>query len=115
VYLGEAAVGTGLDIDILEDGAYIRLQGRLDARSASDTRTALHEAVDTGTDELIIEMGSLEIWDGTGLGVLVGAGRRAQRVGRQLVLTDVRPRELRLLRVARVTWTSLVRPAALVG
>jgi anti-sigma B factor antagonist len=108
-------VGTDLEIDVLEEGAYLRLAGRLDTRSAPDARAALHEAIDAGTDELIIEMGAVEIWDGVGLGVLVGAGRRAQRAGRELILTDVRPRELRLLRVARVTWMSSVRPAALVG
>jgi anti-anti-sigma factor len=94
---------------------YLRLTGRLDARNASVVRSALQEAVDTGIGEMIIEMGGLEIWDGTGLGVLVGAGRRAQRAGRRLVLTDVQAREMRLLKVARVTWTSSVRPAALVG
>ena len=108
-------MGLGLEIDVVDLGMYLRLTGRLDARNASVVRTALHEAVDAGIGELIIEMGGLEIWDGTGLGVLVGAGRRAQRAGRRLVLTDVQAREMRLLRVARVTWTSSVRPAALVG
>jgi anti-sigma B factor antagonist len=105
----------GLEVDIVDRGACVRLSGRLDARNASSVRTTLQQAVDDGVGELIIEMGGLEIWDGTGLGVLVGAGRRAQRAGRRLVLTNVRARELRLLRVARVTWTSSVRPAALVG
>jgi anti-anti-sigma factor len=108
-------VGLGLEIDVVDRGTYVRLIGRLDARNASSVRTALQEAVDAGTGELTIELSSLEIWDGTGLGVLVGAGRRAHRAGRQLVLTDVQAREMRLLRVARVTWTSTVRPAALVG
>ena len=109
-------MGHGLEVDIVDHGAYLRLAGRLDARNASSVRTTLQESVDAGVGELIIEMGDLEIWDGTGLGVLVGAGRRAQRAGRRLVLTGVQARELRLLRVARVTWTSSVRPAvALVG
>jgi anti-sigma B factor antagonist len=109
-------VELGLGMHVVERGTHLRLTGRLDARTASAVRSALQEAVDSGVGELLIEMGDLEIWDGTGLGVLVGAGRRAQRAGRRLVLTDVRPRELRLLRVARVTWTSSVRPAvALVG
>lgn len=108
-------MGFGLEIDVVDPGAHLRLTGRLDARNAPSTRTGLHEAVDEGVGELIIEMGGLEIWDGTGLGVLVGAGRRAQRSGRRLVLTGVQARELRLLRVARVTWTSSVLPAALVG
>ncbi len=108
-------MGLELKIDVIEAGISVRLTGRLDARNAAFVRTALQEAVDAGTGELTIEMGGLEIWDGTGLGVLVGAGRRAQRAGRLLVLTDVQAREMRLLRVARVTWTSTVRPAALVG
>jgi len=108
-------MGQGLEIEIVDRGVYLRLSGRLDARNTALARTALQEAVDAGAGELIIEMGNLEIWDGTGLGVLVGAGRRAQRAGRRLVLTDVQARELRLLKVARVTWTSSVRPATLVG
>jgi anti-sigma B factor antagonist len=105
----------GLEIDVIKPGERLRLAGRLDARRAAQARAALHEAVDGGDGELVLDLGGLEIWDGTGLGVLVGAGRRAQRAQRRLVLTDVQPRELRLLRVARVTWTSSVRPAALVG
>ena len=108
-------MGLELEIEVIRPGAYVRLSGRLDARNASCVRTALQEAVDAGIGELTIEMGGLEIWDGTGLGVLVGAGRRAQRAGRRLVLTDVQAREMRLLKVARVTWTSSVHPAAMVG
>ena len=97
-----------MDIDVITPGERLRLAGRLDQRNAAAVRAALHAAVDGGTDELVLDLGALEIWDGTGLGVLVGAARRAQRADRRLVLTDVRPRELRLLRVARVTWTSAV-------
>lgn len=98
----------GLDIDVITPGARLRLAGRLDTRNATAVRAALHAAVDGGDGELVLDLGDLEIWDGIGLGVLVGAARRAQRSGRRLVLTAVRPRELRLLRVARVTWTSAV-------
>jgi anti-anti-sigma factor len=100
-----------MKIDVVAPGVLLRLVGRLDARSAAGVRAALQEAVDTGSGELVLDLKELEIWDGAGLGVLVGAGRRAQRAGRDLVLSDVRARELRLLRVARVTWTSTVRPA----
>jgi anti-anti-sigma factor len=103
----------GLEFEIVERGARVRLVGRLDARIASSVRAGLQQAVDDGTGELILELGALEIWDGAGLGVLVGAGRRAQRAGRRLVLIDVRARELRLLRAARITWTSSVLPAVL--
>ena len=109
-----APAGDRLTIEVVNPGALLRLAGRLDARSVAFTRATLHEAVDSADGELVIEMTGLEIWDGAGLGVLVGTGRRARQAGRQLVLTGVRARELRLLRVARVTWISSVRPAALV-
>ena len=101
-----------LRVDVITPGELVRLSGRLDARSAAAARSALHEVVDHGDGELVIAMDELEIWDGSGLGILVGTGRRARQAGRQLVLTGVQARELRLLRVARVTWTSSVRPAA---
>ncbi|MBT0772087.1 STAS domain-containing protein [Kineosporia sp. J2-2] len=101
-------------VEVVTPGALLRLAGRLDTRSAPTTRPTLHQAVDEGAGELVIEMNKLEIWDGAGLGVIVGTGRRARQTGRQLVLTGVQARELRLLRVARVTWTSSVRPAAMV-
>ena len=93
----------GLDIEIVHGGSEVRLAGRLDVRSAQAARSCLHEAVDRGSGDLTVALGAVEIWDGTGLGVLVGAHRRATRSGRRIVLTEVRPRELRLLRAARMS------------
>ena len=107
--------GHRLAIEVIRPGTLLRLSGRLDGRSAAAARAALHEAIDAAEGELVIEMSGLEIWDGAGLGILVGTARRARQADRHLVLTGVRARELRLLRVARVTWSSSVRPAALVG
>ncbi len=100
-----------LDIDIIEPGNKLRLRGRLDARTTPSARARLHQEIDGGAGELELQLGGLEIWDGAGLGVLVGVSRRVQRTGRQLVLTGVGARELRLLRVARLTWSSAVHPA----
>jgi anti-sigma B factor antagonist len=103
----------GLKIDVLRHGVELTLSGRLDARSAPSVRASLHEAIDDGSGDLTVNLGALEIWDATGLGVLAGASRRARRLGRRLVLTEVRPRELRLLRVARVPRTAAIHPAVL--
>lgn len=97
---------------MLRRGAELNLAGRLDALSAPAVRATLHEAIIDGAGDLVVSIGALEIWDGTGLGVLAGASRRARRSSRQLVLTEVRPRELRLLRVARVPERARVVPAA---
>jgi len=100
-----------LEIDVIEPGMRLRLRGRLDASTTTATRARLHQAIEDGAGDLELHLGDLEIWDGPGLGVLVGVSRRARQAGRSLVLTDVGPRELRLLRVARLTWGSAVHPA----
>lgn len=51
--------------------------GRLDVRSAADARTVLHSAVDDGVGDLVLDLSELDSWDATGLGVIMGAHRRA--------------------------------------
>ena len=72
----------GLTVRVIRPGAEVDLVGRLDARSAPLVRDALHACVDEGEGDLLLHVGELEIWDSTGLGVLVGARRRAGRAGR---------------------------------
>ena len=103
----------GLDIEVLKWGVELRVHGRLDSRSSTAARTSLHEHVDGAAGDLTVNLANAEIWDGAGLGVIVGTSRRARRSGRRLVLTEVRPREMRMLRVARVPRTAVVRPAHL--
>ncbi|MFI7589656.1 STAS domain-containing protein [Spongisporangium articulatum] len=90
-----------LQIDLAR-GDSVSLVGRLDARTAAAARAALHDVVDSGRGELLVELGGLEIWDRAGLGVVVGLARRAAGRGRTLVLLNPGPREARLLRVAGV-------------
>ena len=78
------------------------LTGRLDIHAAADARIMLAQAVDCGDGELILDLAALEAVDATGLGVLVGAHRRAQRAGRTLVLEDVPPPVGRILFVTKL-------------
>lgn len=84
------------------DGTVVVLAGRLDVHSVADVRAILHEAVDGGVGNLIVDLAAIEVMDATGLGVLVGAHRRAGRAGRHLVLRDVPPRVARLLAATRL-------------
>jgi anti-anti-sigma factor len=68
------------------DHAELVVGGRLDVRSAADARTALHDAVDAGRGDLVLDLTELDSWDATGLGVIMGAHRRAGRANRRLVL-----------------------------
>jgi anti-sigma B factor antagonist len=91
-----------LQVEMLRQGCEVVLSGRLDARTATVARALLAELVDSGEGDLMVRVGGLEIWDASGLGVLVGAHRRARQSGRRLVLLDVPPRQLRLLRATRL-------------
>lgn len=86
----------------MNDGSLVALTGRLDVSAAADVRLELAAAVDRGDGELVLDLAALESVDATGLGVLVGAHRRAQRAGRTLVLTDVPEPVSRLLLLTRL-------------
>ena len=84
---------------IIGDHMALALEGHLDVRSAADVRVRLHQAVDGGQGDLVLDLGRLETWDATGLGVIMGTHRRAGRLGRRLVLRSV-PAQLQRLLVA---------------
>ena len=93
---------TDIAVDAIEPGQVVHLAGRLDVHAAADVRIALADAVELGTGDLVIDLALLEGVDATGLGVLVGAHRRAGRAGRTLVLRDVTPPVHRLLFLTRL-------------
>jgi anti-anti-sigma factor len=84
------------------DAHLVALSGRLDVHAAADVRLELAEAVDGGEGELVVDLAALESVDATGLGVLVSAHRRAQRLGRTLVLSDIPQQVERLLLITRL-------------
>ena len=94
------ANGFALHVD--EAGQVLVLRGRLDVRVTADLRLALADAVDGGTGALVLDVRALEGIDAPGLGVLVGAHRRAGRAGRTLVLRDVPPAITRVLFLTRL-------------
>ena len=83
-------------------GQVLVLTGHLGVAAAADARLALAAAVDHGAGDLVLDLTALEGIDATGLGVLVGAHRRAGRAGRSLVLRDASPAVGRLLLVTRL-------------
>jgi anti-sigma B factor antagonist len=79
-----------LNIDLrTEDGGetlVFKLRGSLDLATAPTVRAALSEATDKGGHDLIVDLTQLEFLDSTGLGVLIGAHRRAAEHGGSLRL-----------------------------
>jgi len=96
------APNRGAQVDEVVAGAELVVRGRLDVASVGAVRDALHRAVDLGSDDLIVHLDDLEVHDATGLGVLLGAHRRARLAGRRLVLVGVPGRLERLIRHTRL-------------
>lgn len=91
-----------LELRVEVPGRLVTLRGRLDVSAATDARLALASAVAAGSGDLVLDLCDLTAVDATGLGVLVGAHRAADRAGRRLVLQDAPEQVQRLLRVTRL-------------
>ncbi len=89
-------------VDVAADWQMIVLSGALNCRTAADVRDVLHRAIDAGCGDLVVDLRGVDAVDSTGLGLLVGAHRRAGRCGRQLVLRGVPPTLNRLLVMTRL-------------
>jgi anti-anti-sigma factor len=104
-----------MKVQVVRRGPALALVGPLSAATVGDVRELLHDAVDHGDGDVVVDLSGVELLDATGLGVLVGAHRRAGRVGRRLVLRAVPPRIDRLLLATRLHRVLLVErpvPAA---
>jgi anti-sigma B factor antagonist len=85
------------------DPSLLPLPARLDVATSADTRRLLHEAVDHCVGDLRLDASRVDVIDAAGLGVLVGARRRADLIGVRVVLVDPPPRLHRLLAVTRLS------------
>jgi len=105
----------GVEITVMHPGAELCLVGRLDTHTSGPVRAALHREIETGCGDLRVHLADLEIWAASGLGVLVGAHRRARAMERRLVIADLAERERRLVRAARLHRVLVLppRPASL--
>jgi anti-anti-sigma factor len=89
-------------IEVVRPGCVVALHGRLSCTTVAEVRAALSDTIEAGVDDIVIDMAGVELMDATGLGVLVGCHRRAERVGRRLVLHNVPHRIERLLHATRL-------------
>ncbi len=96
----------------IAEGCELALSGRMDASSATEMREALHSAIESGDGDLVVDVSGVDMVDAIGLGVLLGAHRRAAQVGRRVVLRDASPRLLRILRLARLHRVFALEPGA---
>jgi anti-sigma B factor antagonist len=77
--------------------AVIRVGGDVDIDTAPSLRYAVRELLQEGTHDLVVDLSAVDFIDSTGLGVLVGALKDAQRNGGSLELMCTQRRMLSLL------------------
>ncbi|MDP9466701.1 MAG: STAS domain-containing protein [Actinomycetota bacterium] len=106
---------TGFALDVAQAGQLLVLRGRLDVRVTADVRLALAAAVSDGSGQLVVDVAALEGVDATGMGVLLGAHRRAGRVGRTLVLRDVPPALARVLFLTKLDRVLCITPTVVLA
>lgn len=89
-----------MDIEIGEqqvDGwTVVRASGEVDVATAPALREQLTELVEAGHHRLVVDLEDVDFIDSTGLGVLVGAVRRARSVEGDVRLVCTNPRILKV-------------------
>lgn len=76
------------EVDVADEGdsaPVVRCSGELDVAGAPDLRSALYPLLDAGRDA-VVDLGALEFIDSSGIGVLVGAHKRARERGHDIRL-----------------------------
>ena len=91
-----------LSVEHIHWGKMVVVRGPISMHTSETVRSILCEAIHGGDGDLSVQLTEAEVWDTTGLGVLVGAHDRARRCGRRLVVTDPSREVQRMLRVTRL-------------
>ncbi len=83
--------------DVEGKKAELIVKGEIDVSNAPELRTAIHEALDSNIDSLVIDISQVSYIDSTGIGVLVGARHRATEESIAFEIRNPQPNVLRVL------------------
>ena len=75
----------------------------MDTFTSARLREALNEALDTGAQEIALDLAEMELIDSTGLGVLVGALKKLRERDGAMVLRSPTPAVMRVLSIVGLT------------
>lgn len=96
-------VQLGVDVSHREGRAVLHVSGDLDLATAPAFRQAIVGAVAAGDRRLIVDLGATDHLDSVGLGLLLGARKRAVAHGGDLVVVCPEPRLRRVLELTELT------------
>jgi anti-sigma B factor antagonist len=79
--------------------AVVNVQGEVDVYTAPRLREELHRSLDQGSHKLVVNLADVAYMDSSGLGVLIGALKRAREENGDLVVAAPNARIARILEV----------------
>ena len=101
-----------IGVTCLGDRAVMTVTGELDVSNTAWLYECLHDAIDAGISEIVLDIEHLTYMDSTGLSVLVVANRRMQSAGGTLTVLSPTPTVQRLFDAAHVVPSLSVVAAA---
>ncbi len=81
----------------LGDERSVTVVGEVDVSNANELRSALDEALASNATAIRVDLGQVPYIDSTGIGVLVGAARRAEEANATLVVCNPQRNVARVL------------------
>jgi anti-sigma B factor antagonist len=87
---------------VVDPATHVLVTGRLDVSTVGRVRDEIYDALELGGGDVRVSLAGVDLLDATGLGMLVGAHRRALALDKRLVLVDLPNRVTRLLAVTRL-------------
>jgi len=79
----------------------VELSGDLDVAGAPTLQEALQAIIDSGGQQVVVDLGAVPFMDSSGLGVLVAAHRRMSAVGGRLALASPGPALQKVFQLTR--------------
>lgn len=104
---------TAFDLQVrsLGDETTVAVSGELDAYTAPQLRKMLDEILDGSVASIVVDLRATSFIDSTGLGVLVGAARKARSQDGELIVDSPARSVHRVLQITGLTLSIPVRNA----
>jgi len=91
-----------VDVVVVGDDVVIRPNGELDVSTTHVLEACAQSAIETGTADVVFDLGGLTFLDSTGLQAIVAVHRRLATVGRRLRMRDATGPVRRVLELSGV-------------